>query len=83
MANGYQMFSKFHPVGGLYRYKGDVNNNNPTPADTWEVGKCYLLTKWETPEGIDKKSPLINAFFLVDGKERCVDISFFKYLEQV
>ena len=83
MANGYSLFAKLHPVGGLYRYKGDVNNNNPTPAGTWEIGKHYLLTRWERPEGIDQNSPLINAFFLVNGTERCVDLSFFRYLEQV
>ena len=83
MSNGYALFSKLHPVGGLYRYKGDVNNNNPTPADTWEVGKCYLLTKWERPNGLSEKSPLLNAFFFVNGEERCVDIGFFRYLEQV
>jgi len=80
MANGYQMFAKLHPAGMLYRCKSVPALLSNTP---WKVGKVYLLTKWERPEGIDKKSPLINAFFLVDGKERCVDISFFKYLEQV
>jgi hypothetical protein len=35
-----------------YRYKGDVNGNNPTPPLTWEIGKYYLLTKWERPEGM-------------------------------
>ena len=83
MANGYSFFSKLHPAGGLYRYKGSRCGNSRVPADTWEVGKYYLLTKWETPEGIDKNSPIINAFFLGNGAERCVDISFFRYLEQV
>ena len=80
MANGYQMFAKLHPVGGLYRYKAPPRR---TRADHWSDGKVYLLTKWEVPEGLSEKSPLRNAFFLVDGKERCVDISFFRYLEQV
>ena len=83
MANGYQMFADLHPVGGLYRYKGDVNHNNPGPNVPWEIGKCYLLTKWERPNGVSKKSPLLNAFFFVNGEERCVDIGFFRYLEQV
>ncbi len=77
MANGYQMFEKLHSPGSLYRYK------DPFPSDPWKFGKVYLLTKWERPEGIDKKSPMLNAFFLIDGTERCVDISFFRYLEQV
>ena len=77
MANGYQMFEKLHPPGGLYRYK------DPFPSDPWKFGKVYYLIKWEVPEGLSEKSPLRNAFFLVDGKERCVDISFFRYLEQV
>ena len=77
MANGYQMFEKLNPVGGLYRYK------DPLPSPAWKFGKVYLLIKWEVPEGLSEKSPLRNAFFLVDGKERCVDISFFRYLEQV
>ena len=80
MANGYTLFSKLHPVGGLYRYKAP---HGIIRADPWSDGKVYLLTKWEVPEGLSKKSPLRNAFFLVDGKERCVDISFFRYLEQV
>jgi len=80
MANGYQMFAKLHPAGMLYRCRAvpALLSNSP-----WKVGKVYLLIKWEKPEGISEKSPLINAFFLVDGKERCVDVSFFKYLEQV
>tara|TARA_B100001093_G_scaffold103870_1_gene96094 strand:+ start:129 stop:368 length:240 start_codon:yes stop_codon:yes gene_type:complete len=78
MANGYQMFAKLHPPGSLYRYKAVFDTH-----DGWKAGKVYLLTKWEVPEGISEKSPLRNAFFLVDGKERCVDISFFRYLEQV
>ena len=80
MANGYQMFAKLHPVGGLYRYKAP---HRRTRADHWSDGKVYLLTKWEVPEGLSEKSPLRNAIFFVDGKERCVDISFFRYLEQV
>ena len=78
MTNGYQMFEKLHPPGSLYRYKAVFDTH-----DGWKSGKVYLLTKWEVPEGLSKKSPLRNAFFLVDGKERCVDISFFRYLEQV
>jgi hypothetical protein len=39
MANGYKMFAKLHPAGGLYRYKGDVNYNNPSIRDGWQVGK--------------------------------------------
>ena len=80
MANGYSLFRKLHPAGGLYRYKVPHGH---VAADPWSDGKLYLLTKWERPEGIDKKSPLLNAFFLVNGTERCVDISFFRYLEQV
>tara|TARA_R110001583_G_scaffold101734_3_gene248197 strand:+ start:1268 stop:1513 length:246 start_codon:yes stop_codon:yes gene_type:complete len=80
MPNGYQIFKNLNPVGGLYRYKGYVNAR--LDGD-WKVGKAYLLTKWERPEGIDKKSPLINAFFLVNGAQRRVDIGFFRYLEQV
>lgn len=80
MPNGYQIFKNFHPVGGLYRYK--VPAWQPRHA-SWEHGKVYLLTRWERPEGIDKKSPLVNAFFFVGGQEICVDISFFKYLEMV
>ena len=80
MANGYTLFSKLHPVGGLYRYKAP---HGIIRADPWSDGKVYLLTRWERPEGIDKKSPLLNAFFLVNGTERCVDISFFKYLDAV
>ena len=83
MASGYKMFSKLHPAGGLYRYKGDVNGNNPTPPLTWEIGKLYLLTKWSCPEHVSKKSPMLNAFVLVKGQERCVDIGFFRYLEKV
>ena len=79
MANGYQMFAKLHPPGTLYRYKDPFLGG----LDGWKYGKVYLLTKWEVPEGLSEKSPLRNAFFLVDGKERCVDISFFRYLEQV
>ena len=78
MSNGYQMFEKLHPPGSLYRYK-EISFSD----EGWKFGKVYLLTKWERPEGIDKKSPLRNAFFLVDGQERCVDISFFRFLEQV
>jgi len=80
MSNGYSLFRKLHPVGGLYRYKAP---HVVIGADPWNDGKVYLLTKWGRPEGIDKKSPLLNAFFLVNGTERCVDISFFKYLEPV
>ena len=80
MSNGYSLFRKLHPVGGLYRYKAP---HGIIRADPWNDGKVYLLTRWERPEGIDKKSPLLNAFFLVNGTERCVDISFFKYLEPV
>jgi hypothetical protein len=76
MANGYKMFAKLHPAGGLYRYKGHV-------SDTWKNGKVYFLVKWERPEGISEKSPMLNAIFFVDGQERCVDISFFRYFEQV
>jgi|15BtaG_2_1085339.scaffolds.fasta_scaffold01743_12 hypothetical protein len=88
MANGYSLFSKLHPVGGLYRYKAPFGYvAGLTPGwrwhNPWSDGKVYLLTKWERPEGIDKKSPIINAFFLVNGTERCVDVSFFKHLEQV
>jgi len=79
MSNGYSLFRKLHPVGGLYRYKAPLF----CLSDPWNDGKVYLLTKWGRPEGIDKKSPLLNAFFLVNGTERCVDISFFKYLEPV
>ena len=81
MSNGYSLFAKLHPVGGLYRYKGRVNAY--LDGGCWKVGKAYLLTKWERPEGISKKSSLLNAFFFVDGQEKCVDISFFKHLEQV
>ena len=77
MANGYQMFEKLHPDAGLY------SCNDPLRDDPWKFGKVYLLTKWEVPEGLSEKSPLRNAFFLVDGKERCVDISFFRHLEQI
>jgi len=82
MSNGYTLFSKLHPPGGLYRYN---RYKNPFPAegDPWKHGKVYLLTKWERPEGISEKSPMLNAFFLVGEQERCVDISFFRYLEQV
>ena len=83
MASGYKMFSKLHPAGGLYRFKGDVNCNNPSRRDGWEIGKFYLLTRWEKPIGVSEKSPLLNAFFFVNGQERCVDIGFFRYLEQV
>jgi hypothetical protein len=83
MANGYTLYSKLHPPGGLYRYKiSDRDRPHPHTAP-WKLGKVYLLTKWERPEGISEKSPMLNAFFLVDGKEHCVDISFFRYLEQV
>lgn len=78
MANGYQMFAKLHPPGSLYRYKAVFDTH-----DGWKFGKVYLLIKWEVPEGLSEKSPLRNAIFFVDGKERCVDISFFRYLEQV
>ena len=80
MANGYALFKSLHPVGGLYRCKAVPALLSGTPL---KVGKVYLLIKWERPEGISEKSPIINAFFLVDGKERCVDVSFFRYLEQV
>lgn len=80
MANGYALFKSLHPVGGLYRYKAPYA---PQGSNPWSDGKVYLLTRWERPEGIDKKSPLLNAFFLVNGTERCVDISFFKYLKAV
>ena len=85
MSNGYSLFAKLHPVGGLYRYKsfGGHHIAHGKIIKSWKVGKAYLLTKWERPEGISKKPSLLNAFFLVDGKERCVDISFFKYLEMV
>jgi len=74
------MFKNLHPPGGLYRYMAPYGLVRDHP---WNGGKVYLLTKWERPEGIDKKSPLLNAFFLVNGTERCVDISFFKYLKRV
>ena len=80
MSNGYSLFAKLHPVGGLYRYK---RRATARLDGDWKVGKAYLLTKWERPEGISKKSSLLNAFFSVDGQEKCVDISFFKHLEQV
>ena len=83
MANGYKMFAKLHPAGGLYRYKGDVNYNNPSIRDGWQIGKVYFLVKWEVPEGLSQKSPMLNAVFFVDGKVRCVVIGFFRYLEQV
>lgn len=86
MSNGYTLFSKLHPAGGLYRYKVPAFCSVPLwdrRYDDWKSGKVYLLVKWERPEGISKKSPMLNAFFLVDGKERCVDIGFFRYLEQV
>ena len=83
MSSGYQMFAKLHPVGGLYRYKGGSYPKSPADSKTWKNGKVYLLIKWERPEGISTKSPLLNAFFLVGGRERCVDIGFFRYLEQV
>ena len=84
MGTGYQMFAKLHPPGGLYRLQG-WRSAWVAPADskTWKNGKVYLLIKWERPEGISTKSPLLNAFFLVGGQERCVDIGFFRYLEQV
>jgi hypothetical protein len=79
MANGYKMFAKLNPAGRLYRYK-----SGPAPYGSgWKPGTPYFLIKWERPEGIDKKSPLLNAHFLVNGEERIVDISFFKYLDQV
>jgi len=81
MPNGYKLFSSLNPVGGLYRYKGRVRADRLDSS--WRVGKAYLLIKWERPEGIDKKSSLLNAFFFVDGQEKCVDISFFKHLEQI
>ena len=80
MSNGYSLFAKLHPPGGLYRYK---RSPSVPPNSSWKIGKVYLLTKWERPEGISEKSPMLNAFFLVNGEERCVDISFFKFLEQV
>ena len=76
MGSGYQMFAKLHPAGGLYRYTGISDA-------VWKSGKYYLLVRWASPPGISTKSPLLNAFFLVGGQERCVDISFFRYLEQV
>ena len=83
MGTGYQMFSKMHPAGGIYRYKGDANKGNPWQLQGWKIGKIYLLTKWETPAGISDKSPILNAFFLVNGEQRCVDMSFFRYLDQI
>jgi hypothetical protein len=85
MSNGYSLFAKLHPAGGLYRYKSCAGHHitHGKIIKSWKVGKAYLLTRWERPEGISKKPSLLNAFFLVDGKERCVDISFFKYLEMV
>ncbi len=85
MANGYKMFAKLHPPGGLYRYKwlGPERLDHVALDLPWKNGKVYLLTKWERPESISKKSPILAAFFLVDGKERFVDISFFRWLEQV
>lgn len=80
MSNGYTLFSKLHPPGGLYRYN---RYKDPFPDNGWKHGKVYILTKWERPEGISEKSPMLNAFFLVGEQERCVDISFFRYLEQV
>ena len=84
MPNGYTLFASLNPAGGLYRFKptcpwtARVGDHFP-----WKGGKAYLLIKWERPEGIDKKSSLLNAFFFVDGQEKCVDISFFKHLEQI
>ena len=85
MSNGYKMFAKLHPPGGLYRYKrlGPERLDHVALDFPWKHGKVYLLTKWERPEGISEKSPMLNAFFLVGEQERCVDISFFRYLEQV
>ena len=83
MSNGYKMFAKLHPPGGLYRYKIPDPYTPRAEGDPWKHGKVYLLTKWERPEGISEKSPMLNAFFLVGEQERCVDISFFRYLEQV
>jgi hypothetical protein len=82
MANGYTLFSKLHPAGGLYRYKAPPARASISDA-VWKSGKYYLLVRWASPAGISTKSPLLNAFFLVGGQERCVDISFFRYLEQV
>lgn len=83
MGSGYQMFAKLHPAGGLYRYKAPPAGSSTVMFAAWKSGKYYLLVRWAGPAGISTKSPLLNAFFLVGGQERCVDISFFRYLEQV
>ena len=83
LANGYKLFARLHPPGGLYRYKGGSYSAAPADSKTWKNGKAYLLIKWGRPKGISAKSPILNAFFLVGGQERCVDIGFFRYLEQV
>ena len=68
------MFAKLHPPGGLYRYR------DLSPPILGSLAKSHRR-KVGRPRAFQKS--LLNAFFLVDGKERCVDISFFRYLEQV
>ena len=78
--NGYEMFIKLHPSGELYRYFRDH------PDDVgrgWDDGKVYYLIRWEQPEGLDKRTPIRNAVFLVNGEEKRMDISFFAFLEKV
>jgi len=79
MANGFSLFCKLHPPGNIYRYLG----GDPLPMPGWEVGKVYLLVRWEQPQGLPKTTPILDAVFLVDEKQCYVGIQFFKYLEKV
>ena len=83
MPSGDYLFAKLHPPGGLYRYKGDCNNNNSFDAHGWRIGKVYFLVKWQIPEGFSKKTSMLDAIFLVNGQGRPVDINFFRYLERI
>ena len=84
MPSGDYLFAKLHPPGGLYRYKGDCNNNNSSfDAHGWRIGKVYFLVKWQIPEGFSKKTSMLDAIFLVNGQGCPVDINFFRYLERI
>jgi hypothetical protein len=80
--NGYDMFTKLHPAGELYRYfRVTPREDGWDPG--WKDGKVYYLIRWERPEGLDKRTPIRNAVFLVNGEEKRMDISFFAFLEKV
>ena len=65
MSNGYKMFAKLHPVGGLYRYKGDVNNS--IAQHLLERGRLVSITfsqSGKDPRAFQKSPQCLTPFSL-------------------